>query len=104
MAIPSTVAGDRFASVATELRADSEAPTLHVALSHGSRVHATRGRLVYQRFILRGEAQKRRSQRDEEDYMLSYIAEAMAVADAAADAADQGAVICQILQNLAPLL
>ena len=75
-----------------------------MALSHGSRVHATRGRLVYQRFILRGEAQKRRSQRDEEDYMLSYIAEAMAVADAAADAADQGAVICQILQNLAPLL
>ena len=76
-----------------------------MALSHGSRVHATRGRLVYQRFILRGEAQKHRSQRDEEDYMLSYIAEAMAVADAAAaDAADQGAVICQILQNLAPLL
>ena len=75
-----------------------------MALSHGSRVHATRGRLVYQRFILRGEAQKRRSQRDEEDYMLSCIAEAMAVADAAADAADQGAVICQILQNLAPLL
>ena len=78
-----------------------------MALSHGSRVHATRGRLVYQRFFLRGEAQKRRSQRDEEDYMLSYIiAEAMAVADAdaAADAADQGAVICQILQNLAPLL